>query len=262
MIAVILIFYRQKDKHRTIMERKQTKRIIIFLLLLLGIILPNMAQKQKIWKAFCDKCRREKTIVGALPSQLEKALRWSPGISNEQKEVIRYILWNMVYVEGGTANLGENNDYPVNVGSFFINRYEVSQDEWYVIMGENPSNQHRRNYPVDQVNWYDTQRFTRKLSQLSGLPFRLPFEAEWEYAAYGLIGNTQDERISNSRIYPWDGSWVRYAEKKHRGRMMANFTRGKGDYMGVAGSANDGWDYTSPVRSFWRASPARNCSMP
>lgn len=96
MIAVILIFYRQKDKHRTIMERKQTKRIIIFLLLLLGIILPNMAQKQKIWKAFCDKCRREKTIVGALPSQLEKALRWSPGISNEQKEVIRYILWNMV----------------------------------------------------------------------------------------------------------------------------------------------------------------------
>ena len=96
----------------------------------------------------------------------------------------------MVYVEGGTANLGENNDYPVNVGSFFINRYEVSQDEWYVIMGENPSNQHRRNYPVDQVNWYDTQQFTRKLSQLSGLPFRLPFEAEWEYAARGGL-NTQ-----------------------------------------------------------------------
>lgn len=44
------------------MERKQTKRIIIFLLLLLGIILPNMAQKQKIWKAFCDKCRREKPL--------------------------------------------------------------------------------------------------------------------------------------------------------------------------------------------------------
>ena len=91
----------------------------------------------------------------------------------------------MVYVEGGTANLGDNNNYPVDVASFFINRYEVSQDEWYVIMGENPSNQHRRNYPVDQVNWFNAQRFTQKLSQLSGLPFRLPFEAEWEYAARG-----------------------------------------------------------------------------
>lgn len=101
-------------------------------------------------------------------------MHWSPTINKEQKEVIRYILWNMVYVEGGTANLGDNNNYPVDVASFFINRYEVSQDEWYVIMGENPSNQHRRNYPVDQVNWFNAQRFTQKLSQLSGLPFRLP----------------------------------------------------------------------------------------
>ena len=233
------------------MIKGYTKQTIIICFLLQGIALSSRAQEQQMWQRYHDKCRREASIIDTLPSKLEKALHWSPTINKEQKEVIRYILWNMVYVEGGTANLGDNNNYPVDVASFFINRYEVSQDEWYVIMGENPSNQHRRNYPVDQVNWYDTQRFTRKLSQLSGLPFRLPFEAEWEYAAYGLIGNTQDERISNSRIYPWDGSWVRYAEKKHRGRMMANFTRGKGDYMGVAGSANDGWDYTSPVRSFW-----------
>lgn len=84
--------------------------------------------------------------------------------------------------------------------------------------------------------------------------YRLPTEAEWEYAAYGLIGNTKDERISGARIYPWNGSWVRYAEKKHRGRMMANFVRGKGDYMGTAskqGDANDGFDFTAPVKSFW-----------
>jgi len=86
--------------------------------------------------------------------------------------------------------------------------------------------------------------------------YRLPTEAEWEYAALGLIGNTKDERISNARIYPWDGSWVRYAGKKHRGQMMANFARGKGDYMGVAEkgrttNSNDGFDYTAPVKSFW-----------
>lgn len=81
--------------------------------------------------------------------------------------------------------------------------------------------------------------------------YRLPTEAEWEYAAYGLIGNTNDERIGNNRIYPWDGAWMRNSEKKNRGKMMANYSRGRGDYMGVAGASNDGWDYTAPVKSFW-----------
>lgn len=165
--------------------------MIILPFLLLGTILSSVAQKQQIWKPYYDKCQREKSIIDTIPSELEKALHWSPSINKEQKAVIRYILWNMVYVEGSTMNLGENNDYPINVASFFINRYEVSQDEWYVIMGENPSNQHKRDYPVDRINWYDAQRFTKKLSELSGVSFRLPFEAEWEYAARGGL-NTKN----------------------------------------------------------------------
>ena len=81
--------------------------------------------------------------------------------------------------------------------------------------------------------------------------YRLPTEAEWEFAAYGLKGNTFEERIYERRIYPWDGHNVRNASKKYRGEMMANFVRARGDLMGVAGSLNDNGSITVDVRSYW-----------
>lgn len=81
--------------------------------------------------------------------------------------------------------------------------------------------------------------------------YRLPTEAEWEFAAYGLIGNTYDERVVERRLYPWNGHWVRNPEDNFQGDMLANFVRGRGDYMGVAGHLNDAADVTAPVNSFW-----------
>lgn len=80
--------------------------------------------------------------------------------------------------------------------------------------------------------------------------YRLPTEAEWEFAAVALIGNTTEEVVSDRRIYPWNGSHIRSIEKQTRGMMMANSVRGRGDYMGVAGALNDGFEITAPVRSF------------
>lgn len=84
--------------------------------------------------------------------------------------------------------------------------------------------------------------------------YRLPTEAEWEFAYYGLIGNTiqgDKELISDRRYYPWNGHYVRMDQAEFQGKIRANFVRGRGDYMGIAGALNDGADVTAPVDAYW-----------
>lgn len=83
--------------------------------------------------------------------------------------------------------------------------------------------------------------------------YRLPTEAEWEYAALALIGNMESElheNITDRRLYPWDGNTVRYQRRdQYQGRILANFKKGDGDYMGMSGRLNDRAHITAPVRT-------------
>ena len=110
---------------------------------------------------------------------------------------------NMVYVSGGTFIMGgdESSDqtptHSVTLSSYYICKYEVTQALWRAVMGSNPSKFKGDNLPVEQVSWNDCQTFINRLNSYTGRNFRLPTEAEWEFAARG--GNY-------SRHYKYSGS--------------------------------------------------------
>ncbi len=85
-------------------------------------------------------------------------------------------------------SIGTDDDKPqhrVQIQSFAIGKYEVTQGEWLAVMGTNPAENTGLSRPVDQVSWKDIQEFIRKLNHKTGQKFRLPSESEWEYAARG-----------------------------------------------------------------------------
>jgi formylglycine-generating enzyme required for sulfatase activity len=109
----------------------------------------------------------------------------------------------MVFVEVGTFVMGCTDDECWDDGKeepahqvtltndYYIGKYEVTQKQWKAVMGTNPSYFKGDNLPVENVSWDDIQRFIVKLNEMIGRNYRLPTEAEWEYAARG--GNQNDE---------------------------------------------------------------------
>ncbi|WP_444332151.1 formylglycine-generating enzyme family protein, partial [Odoribacter laneus] len=118
-------------------------------------------------------------------------------VTPKQKEILSRLVGNMVKVDGGRFQMGgtpeqgsdaddwEKPVHEVTLSDYYMGKYEVRQSEWEAVMGNNPSYFKGADLPVEQVSWEDCHKFIRRLNALTGLSFKLPTEAQWEYAARG-----------------------------------------------------------------------------
>ncbi len=130
-------------------------------------------------------------------------------VQGNQSFTVNGVSFTMVAVQGGTFTMGATSEqgsdaydfekpaHSVTLSSYYIGQTEVTQELWEAVMGSNPSRFKGAKRPVENVSWEDCREFIRKLNAKTGEHFRLPTEAEWEYAARGG---------SKSQGYKYSGS--------------------------------------------------------
>lgn len=172
----------------------------------------------------------------------------------------------MVFVEGGTFQMGSNSGgsdekpvHTVRVNGFYIGKYEVTQKQWREVMGANPSHfSGCDNCPVESVSWNDVQEFIRKLNAKTGMNYRLPTEAEWEYTARG--GNKGKGYKYSGSNKVGDVAW--YGENS--GKKTHPVGLRQSNELGIYDMSGNVWEWCSDWYSdiYYKTTPVDNPKGP
>ncbi len=165
-----------------------------------GLLKNEMREQEKLANEKIEQLRKE--LHEARQDLNETIIKLKKAEENPKlPPFIQQIIDNMIYVEGGSFNMGATSEqesecrdfekpvHEVQLNDFYIGRTPVTQQQWEAVMGYNPSCFKGDNLPVEQVSWVDCHRFINKLNSLTGKKFRLLTESEWEYAARGGTKN-------------------------------------------------------------------------
>ena len=186
------------------------------------------------------------------------------GVSAQQTDktfTVKGVSFVMKSVAGGTFQMGYNLAYDecpvhsVTLSSYYIGQTEVTQALWQAVMGKNPSYFTGNDLPVETVTWDDCQAFIAKLSQLTGQKFRLPTEAEWEYAARGGKNSKGYEYSGSNKL--GDVAWYN-SKKTHPVATKQPNELGIYDMTGNV----DEWCQDWYDNSYYRNSPSKDPSGP
>ncbi len=181
-------------------------------------------------------------------------------------EIVKEIDAQMIAVKGGNFTMGcvnqqdtecinwEKPRHTVTISDFKIGKFDVTQKQWKVIMGTTPSGKYCPECPVVNVTWFEAQEFINKLNQLTGKNYRLPTEAEWEYAAKGG-SKSHGFRYSGSD----DASQVAWYDSIISKEIHPVGTK-KSNELGVYDMSGDVWQWCSDWfdAKYYMASPSNN----